>query len=83
MGRSSSHHPKKIPQVMRNMKNSTLEENLAHLSIWIKNDAIVNKEDDETKGSRRSLPMKEINISIHFMILYCYEFVYIQLMCYA
>ena len=36
--RSSYHHPKKIPQVMRNMKNSILEETLIHLSIWIRND---------------------------------------------
>ena len=32
--RSRSRHPKKIPQVMRNMKISTLEELLIHLSIW-------------------------------------------------
>ena len=48
--RSSSHHPKKIPQAMRNMKNSTLEEPLIHLSIWIRNDAIMNEEDDEAEG---------------------------------
>ena len=58
--RSSSHHPKKIPQAMRNMKISTLEEPLIHLSIWIRN----NEEDDEVEGSRRSLPMKQIKISI-------------------
>ena len=44
---------------MRNMKNSTLEEPLIHLSIWIRNDAIMNEEDDEAKGLGRSLPMKE------------------------
>ena len=33
--RSSSHYSNKIPQAMRNMKNSTLEEYLIHLSIWI------------------------------------------------
>ena len=49
---------------MRNMKNSTLEEPLIHLIIWIRNDAIMNVEDDETEGSRRSLPMKQIKISI-------------------
>jgi len=32
---------------MRNMKNSTLEEPLIHLSIWVRNDAIMNVEDDE------------------------------------
>ena len=58
MGRSSSHHPMNIPQVMRNMKNSTLEEPLIHLSIWIRNDAIMNEEDDEAE--RRSLPTKQI-----------------------
>ena len=47
-----------------NMKISTLEEPLIHLSIWIRNDAIINEEDDEAEGSRRSLPMKQINISI-------------------
>ena len=62
--RSSSHHPKKIPQAMRNMKNSTLEEPLIHLSIWIRNDAITNEEDDEAEGSIRILPMKKIKISI-------------------
>ena len=46
---------------MRNMKNSTLEE---PISIWIRNDAIMNEEDDEAEGSRRNLPMKQINISI-------------------
>ena len=49
---------------MRNMKDSTLEEPLIHFSIWIRNDAIVNEEDDEAEGSRTSLPMKQINISI-------------------
>ena len=62
--RSRSHHPNKIPQVMRNMKDSTLEETLIHLNIWIRNEAIVNEEDDEVEGSRRSLPTKEIKISI-------------------
>ena len=49
---------------MRNMKKSTLEEPLIHLSTWIRNDAIMNEEDDEVEGSRRSLPMKQIKISI-------------------
>ena len=65
---------------MRNMNNSTLEEPLIHPSIWIRNDAIMNEEDDEAEGSRRSLPMKQIKISIQ---LSCYAFVYIQLMYYA
>ena len=54
--RSSSHHPKKIAQAMMNMKKSNLEEPLIQLSIWIRNDAIMNEEDDEAEGSRRSLP---------------------------
>ena len=62
--RSSSHHAKKIPQPMRNMNISTLEEPLIYLSIWIRNDAITNEEDDEAEGLRRSLPTKQINISI-------------------
>ena len=72
--RSISHHPKKIPQPMRNMKNSTLEEPLIHLSIWIRNDAIMYEEDDEVEGSR-SLPTKQIKISIqlsfHDIVLLC------------
>ena len=43
-----------------NMKISTLEELLIHLSIWIRNDAIMNEEDDEAEDSRRSIPMKQI-----------------------
>ena len=48
---------------MRNMKDSTLEEPLIHLRIWIRSDAVVNGEDGEAKGLR-SLPNKQINISI-------------------
>ena len=73
--RSSSHLPKKIPQSMRNMKISTLEELLIHLSFWIRNDAIMNEEDDEAEGSRSNLPMKQIKISIqlsfHDIVLLC------------
>ena len=61
--RSSSHDSKKIPQAMRNMKDSILEEPLIHLSIWIRNDVVMNKEDDEAEGLR-SLPTKQIKISI-------------------
>ena len=49
---------------MMNMKDSTHEEPLIHLSIWIRNDTVVNEEDDEAEGSRRSLPTKQIKISI-------------------
>ena len=51
---------------MRNMKISTLKEPLIRLSIWIRNDAIMNKEDDEAEGSRKRLPTKQIKISIQF-----------------
>ena len=39
------------------MKNSILEESLIHLSIWIRNYAVMNEEDDEAEI--RSLPMKQ------------------------
>ena len=69
---------------MRNMKNSTLEEPLIHISIWMRNDFVMNEEYDEAEGSRMSLPTKQIKISIqlsfHDII---YAFVYIQLMYYA
>ena len=70
---------------MRNMKNSTLEEPLIHLSIWIKNDAIMNEEEDEAEGSRRSLPMKQIKISIqlsfHDIILLCICLYSVNVLC--
>ena len=44
---------------MRNMKDSILEELLIHLSIWIRNDDVMNEEYDEVEGSRRSLPTKQ------------------------
>ena len=49
---------------MRNMKESILEEPLIHLNIWIRNDVVINEEHDEAEGSRRSLPTKQINITI-------------------
>ena len=42
---------------MRNMKKSILEETLIHIRIWVRNDAVMNKEDDEAE--RRSLPTKK------------------------
>ena len=42
------------------MKNSILEEPLIHLITWIRNDDVMNEEEDEAEGSRRSLPMKQI-----------------------
>ena len=49
---------------MRNMNISILEELLIHPRIWIRNDAIMNEEDDEAEDSRRNIPMKQIKISI-------------------
>ena len=73
--RSISHDSKKIPQATRNTKNLILEEPLIHLSIWIRNDVVMNEEDDEAEGSRRSLHMKQIKISIqlsfHDIVLLC------------
>ena len=37
---------------------------LSILSIWIINDEMMDEEYDEVEGSRRSLPMKQIKISI-------------------
>ena len=63
---------------MRNTKNSILEEPIIHISI--RNDAIMNKEDDEAKGSRRILPMKQIKISIqlsfHDIVLIMHLFIF-------
>ena len=66
---------------MRNMKKSTLEEPLIHLSIYIRNDAIMNEEDDEAEGSRRSLPTKQIKISCEmyfpiYLVVYMTLFIY-------
>ena len=49
---------------MRNIKDSTHEEPIIHLIIWIRNDAVVNEEYDEFEGSRRSIPTKQTNISV-------------------
>ena len=60
---------------MRNVKDSVIEEPLIHLSIWIRNDDVMNEEDDEARGSGRSIPTKRIKISIQFsfhdIILLC------------
>ena len=70
---------------MRNMKVSTLEEILIHLSIWIRNDAIMNGEDDEAEGSRRNLPTKQIKISIqlsfHDIVLLCICLYSVDVLC--
>ena len=49
---------------MRNVKDSILEEHLIHISIWIRNDDVMNEEDDEVEGLRTSIPMNQIKISI-------------------
>ena len=46
---------------MRNIKDSILEEPLIRLSIWIRNDFVMNEEDDEAE---RSIPTKQIKISV-------------------
>ena len=46
---------------------------LSILSIWIRNDAVMNEEDDEAE--RRSLPMKQINISIQLSF---YDIVFVM-----
>ena len=60
--------------MMRNTKDSTLEEPLIHISIWIRNDVIMNEEDDEVEDSR-SLSTKQMKISIqlsfHDIVLLC------------
>ena len=70
---------------MRNTKVSTLEEPLIHPRIWIRNDAIMNEEDDEAEDSRRSLPTKQIKISIqlsfHDIILLCICLYSIDVLC--
>ena len=70
---------------MKNMKNSTLEEPLIHLSIWIRNDVIINEEDDEAEDSRRSLPTKQIKISIqlsfHDIVLLCICLYSVDVLC--
>ena len=57
-----------------------LKSLLSMLRTWIRNDDVMNGEDDEVEGSRKSIPTKQIKISIHcpFKILFCYAFVYIQ-----
>ena len=72
-----------IPQAMRNMKNSILQEPLIHIRILIRNDAIMNKEDDEVE--RKSLPMKQIKISIelsfHDIVFLCICLYSVDVLC--
>ena len=68
---------------MSNMKNSILEEPLIHLSIWIGNNVVMIEEDDEAK--RRSLPMKQIKISVqlsfHDIVLLCICLYLVNVLC--
>ena len=71
---------------MRNMKNSTLKEPLIHINIiWIRNNAVMNEEYDEAEGSRRSLAMKQIKISIklsfHDIALLCIYLYSVDVLC--
>ena len=68
---------------MRNMKKSILEEPLIHLSIWIRNDVVIDEEDDEAE--RRSPPTKQIKIniqlSIHDIIFLCICLYSVDVLC--
>ena len=68
---------------MRNMKNSILEEPLIHVEHLDKKYVVVNEEDDEAK--RRSLPTKQINISIqlsfHDIVLLCICLYSVDVLC--
>ena len=61
---------------MRNTKDSNIEEPLIHLSIWIRNDIVMDEEDDEDE--RRSILMKQIKISIqlsfHCFVMHLFIF---------
>ena len=54
-------------------RDKFLKSLLSILSIWIRNDVVMNEEDDEAE--RRSLATKQINISIqlsfHDIVLLC------------
>ena len=43
------------------MKDSSLEEPPIHLSIWIRNDDVMNEGDDKYEGSTRILSTEKIN----------------------
>ena len=69
---------------MRNMKISTFEEPLIHLSIWIRNDAIMNKEDDGGWRLKKESTHETNKYKYSIVIsLFCYAFAYIQLRYYA
>ena len=68
---------------MRNTKDSTLGKPLIHPSTCIRNDAVMNEEDDEVE--RRSLPTKQIKISIklsfHDIVSLCISLYSVDVLC--
>ena len=57
---------------MRNMRDSIIEDPLIHLSIWIRNDDVMNEENYEAEGSRKSLATKRIKDKYSIVISwYC------------
>ena len=68
---------------MRNTKNSILEEPIIHLKNFDKNDVVMNEEYDEVE--RRSLPMKQVKISIqlsfHDIVLLCICLYSVDVLC--
>ena len=71
--RSSSHNSKKIPQVIRNMKDSILK-NL--LSIWIRNDDVMNEEDDEAEESTHKTNKDKYSIVISWYYFFMHMFIF-------
>ena len=71
--------------MMRNMKDSILQEPLIHLGICIRNGDVMNEEDDEFEGSRRSPPTKQIKISIQLsfqdIVLLCICLYSVNVLC--
>ena len=67
---------------MRNMKNSILEEPLIHISIWIRNYAVMNEEDDEYERSLLTEKIKiSIQLSFHDIVLLCICLYSIDVLC--
>ena len=68
---------------MRNTKDSTLEEPIIYICIWIINDVVMNGDDDEAK--RRRLPTKQIKTSIqlsfHDIVLLCICLYSVDVLC--
>ena len=68
---------------MRNTEDSTVEEPLNHLSIWIRNDVVMNEEDDGAE--RRSLHKKQIKISVqlsfHDIVWLCIFLYSVDVLC--